>query len=121
MGDNNWIFIVLIVVVLGAMIVMQIFASKKNKKAQAEMMEKIVVGAKIMTVGGIIGTIVSINDVAGTITIRTADSCDIELIKGALRNVMESPVQEIPEQQPSEAKAEEEAEADQNQTEINNK
>lgn len=111
----NWIYIVLIVAVFGIFIVMQFFATKKNKKAQAEMMQKVVIGAKIMTVGGIIGTIVSINEVAGTITIRTADSSEMELIKGALRTVMESPISEIPVQQQPQAveqKTEEKPEKD---------
>ena len=55
---NSTVLIILMVVLLGGMFVMSARNAKRNKKAQEEMRSQVVVGAEIMTIGGIIGKIV---------------------------------------------------------------
>ena len=59
------IMIVLVVVVLLLMVVMPMLSRKKQQKELVEFQKKIGVGTKVMTAGGIIGTILSINENTG--------------------------------------------------------
>ncbi len=60
-GGNNWIMWVIIGVVLVLMVVMTIIPQRKRKKEQEQMMNNIQVGAKIMTIGRMVGRITQVN------------------------------------------------------------
>lgn len=60
-GDNNWIILVILGVFFVLMIVMTILPQRKQKKKMAEMLNSIGVGDKIMTIGGFVGTIISVD------------------------------------------------------------
>lgn len=60
-GSNGWIMYVVIGVVLVLMIVLTIIPQKKRQKEQQTMMNSLVVGTKLMTVGGLVGKITQIN------------------------------------------------------------
>lgn len=88
---DNSIWFIIAGIILVAMIVMQVIGAKKNKKQQAEMLEKVVIGAEIMTAGGIIGTIVAFDEAKQTMTILSG-STEVVLTKKALHSVISSPV-----------------------------
>ncbi|MBO4554841.1 MAG: preprotein translocase subunit YajC, partial [Clostridia bacterium] len=56
-GNNNmqWIMIGIVGALFIAMIVYTVFSSRKRKKQQDTMMNSIVVGTKIMTIGRMVG------------------------------------------------------------------
>ncbi len=60
-GDNNWIMWIIIAVVLVLMVVMTVIPQRKRKKEQEQMMNNIQVGAKIMTIGRMVGRITQVN------------------------------------------------------------
>ena len=62
-GNNNmqWIMIGIVGALFVAMIVYTIFSSKKRKKQQDTMMNSLVVGTKIMTIGRMVGKITQVN------------------------------------------------------------
>ncbi len=60
-SNSGWIMYVVIGVVLVLMIVLTIIPQKKRQKEQQTMMNSLVVGTKLMTVGGLVGKITQIN------------------------------------------------------------
>ena len=71
---NSTVLIILMVVLFGGMFFMQAKNAKKNKKAQEEMRSQVVVGAEVMTIGGIIGKIVEMDNSKNTITIESGNT-----------------------------------------------
>ena len=88
---NSTVLIILMVVLFGGMFFMQARNAKKNKKAQEEMRNQVVVGAEVMTIGGIIGTIVEMDNSKNTITIESG-SAKIVFTARAIHSVINSPV-----------------------------
>lgn len=88
---NSTVLIILMVVLLGGMFVMQSRNAKKNKKAQEEMRNQIVLGAEVMTIGGVIGVIVDMDNSKNTITIESG-SARIVFTARAIHSVVSSPV-----------------------------
>ena len=88
---NSTVLIILMVVLLGGMFVMQSRNAKKNKKAQEEMRNQIVIGAEVMTIGGVIGVIVDMDNSKNTITIESG-SARIVFTARAIHSVVNSPV-----------------------------
>lgn len=88
---NSTVLIILMVVLLGGMFVMQSRNAKKNKKAQEEMRNQIVLGAEVMTIGGVIGVIVDMDNSKNTITIESG-SARIVFTARAIHSVVNSPV-----------------------------
>lgn len=60
-NKNGWVMWVILGVVLVAMIVLTIVPQKKRQKQQQNMLNSLTVGTKLMTVGGIVGTIQQVN------------------------------------------------------------
>ncbi|MGI6593952.1 MAG: preprotein translocase subunit YajC [Christensenellales bacterium] len=88
MGDNNWIMFAVLGGFFVIMILMTVIPNRKRKKQTNEMFASLTVGDKIMTVGGIIGTIVAIDSDTEryTINVGTAESESLMVIvKGAIR------------------------------------
>lgn len=61
-ASNNWISIVLLVVAIVAMILLFVIPGRKQKKQAQEMMAKLAVGSIVTTIGGIVGTVVELDD-----------------------------------------------------------
>lgn len=61
-GTNNWVMIVVFGVLIVGMVLMMIIPQRKQKKAQEEMMSKLAVGSVITSIGGIVGTVVKMDD-----------------------------------------------------------
>lgn len=61
-NDKQWVMWVIIAVVIVLMIVLTIVPQKKRQKEQQKMMNSLVVGTKLMTVGGLVGRITQVNN-----------------------------------------------------------
>ena len=125
--NNNmqWIMIGIVGALFVAMIVYTIFSSRKRKKQQDTMMNSIVVGTKIMTIGRMVGKITQVNSDntlivnVGTESNPTLIVIDRQAVGLVLENAAapqpapapaqeEAPAPELPQDEP--VKAEEPAE-----------
>ena len=61
---------------------------KKHQKRRQEMLDSLKPGAKIVTVGGVMGTIVSLHD--DYLVIRVADKVEIRVTRAAVAQVLSS-------------------------------
>mgnify|MGYP001624233827 FL=1 len=88
--------IIVVAVLFVGMIVMQLISTKKNRKKQEEMLSKVVVGAEIMTIGGVIGKIVAIDGAKNTITLLTGNT-EMVFTQKAIHSVLaDSSVASVP-------------------------
>ena len=74
-GGNNWTMWIIIGVMVIAFIAMSFFNNKKLKKQAAEEAKKkdaLCAGTKIITIGGIIGEVVSVDETEFTMTSGTS-------------------------------------------------
>jgi len=63
-GNTHWIVIGVLVLLVGVVIILPIFTNKKRRQQVENLHSGLRVGDKIMTVGGIIGTIIKINKIS---------------------------------------------------------
>lgn len=122
-SGNQWIMWVIIGVVLVLMVVMTIIPQRKRRKEQENMMNSLVVGTKLMTVGGMVGRIQQVN-ADGTLIINVGTETNPTLIvidKKAVSYVLEkvaAPVVEQPVEQPAEQPATENEAVESEQAEV---
>ena len=84
--NNNSIGVIIIYVVFLAVLILPTYlANKKKKKQKAELMENLKVGARIITVGGIQGTITNV----------FTDTVEMKIDKNARMTVLKSAVERI--------------------------
>ena len=109
-SSNPMMFIILGVVIIG-MIVMSVINNKKRKKQAEEdqkQKDKLCKGTKIITIGGIWGTVVSVNNEENTFVMESEGSL-IKFDKRAIynmilpENIVEEPKQETKEEVKEEA------------------
>ena len=72
--DTTIYWMIGLVVLLGAFMFYSSFRNKKKNAAMTEMKNKLAVGDKVQTIGGIIGIITEVNKLENTITISTGTS-----------------------------------------------
>ena len=76
-------------VIFGSLFAMMYFLvirpQKKRDRERQEMLKRIKVGDKVRTIGGILGTVTSVNE--KTIVVRVAEKTDIEFVRGAVENI----------------------------------
>ena len=82
----NAMNILLLVAFIALIYFMMIRPQKKKEKADNEMREALKVGDEIMTIGGVIGKVIKINEKSVVIT-TGADKTKIEFIKTAIASV----------------------------------
>ena len=73
-NDGGWVIWLIMGVAIVAMIVMNHFSNKKRKaqmEAEKEKRNNIKAGYKIVTIGGIVGTVVEVDDEANTFVLKT--------------------------------------------------
>ena len=86
--NNTYTMYIILGVFLVIMIVMTIIPQRKQKKKQEAMMNSIQVGDKIMTIGGIIGTIVEYDAGSDQYTINVGTEEEqtlMKIVKNAIR------------------------------------
>ena len=69
--NSGWITWIVLGVMLVGLILLTVIPQKKQKKKTEEMMSKIGVGSEIITIGGIVGKIVELDDLY--VTIKTGE------------------------------------------------
>ena len=60
---------------------------KKAQEARSQMLNSLTVGNRVITIGGIYGTIISLTD--EVVTIKIAENVDIEVSRSAINGVVE--------------------------------
>ena len=82
----SWVSIVIMVGLLVLMYFIMIRPQKKQEKADAQMRDSLQIGDEIVTIGGIIGEVVSIRD--ETLVLETShDRSRIRILKSAVGKV----------------------------------
>lgn len=81
-----WVSMVPMVLVMVMLYVVLIRPQQKKAREHTDLLSQLKVGDKIVTTGGIIGTIVSLKD--KTVAIRSADT-KMELLKSAISEITE--------------------------------
>lgn len=61
---------------------------KKAQEERSRMLDSLKIGNKVITVGGIYGTIVSLTD--EIVTLNIADKVDVEMARSAINGVVEN-------------------------------
>ncbi len=86
-ANNGWIIWVIFGVLILVMIVPSFLRNKKEKKAYEEKMANLVVGAKVRTIGLIVGEIISMTD--QTVTLKTGDAENFSFVTVEKRAIYE--------------------------------
>ena len=86
MPSGNATQVIFLVVIVGAFYFLLIRPQQQQKKKQQAMLSSLEVGAEIMTIGGIYGTIVEVGD--ERLRVRIADGSELELAKRAVASVV---------------------------------
>ncbi|AQS59015.1 preprotein translocase subunit YajC [Desulforamulus ferrireducens] len=86
-GSPQTASIIYIVALFAILYFLMIRPQQKRQKQHAAMIKALNVGDNIVTVGGLLGSIVKIKDT--TVVIRVADKVHIEILKNAIAQVTE--------------------------------
>lgn len=92
-GGSSWPILVIMGVFFVLMIVMTIVPQRKQKKKMAEMLSSIQVGDKIMTIGGFVGIIVSVDAETDRYVINVGSEEQptlVTIIKNAVRSKLDN-------------------------------
>jgi len=93
MGGSNVSSFVFLIAAAAMFYLLVIRPQQKRQKAQAEMLNAVKPGVEIVTIGGIFGTIVEIDD--DRVRIRVADGSELEIARRAIGSVV--PVADVAE------------------------
>lgn len=87
-GQSNMLFqMVPILLVVGIFYVLMILPARKKQKQHTQMLDNLKPGDRIVTNGGILGTVVGVTD--KVIQLRVADQVKIEVAKHAVAGMQE--------------------------------
>lgn len=84
--------IIYIVALFAILYFLMIRPQQKRQKQHASMINALKVGDNIITIGGLLGSIIKIKDT--TVVIRVADKVHVELLKTAISQVTEKAPEE---------------------------
>ena len=82
------------IIVIGAMFFLMWRSQAKERKRREEMMNSIMAGTKILTIGGIYGTVDSVN--GDIVKIKIADHVKIEVSRNGIASVIKEEAAAIP-------------------------
>lgn len=88
----DWITIVIIGVTIVAFVLMLVIPNRKQKKQAQEMMSKLAVGSIVTTIGGIVGTVVKLDE--KNIWLATGNDenqCVMQFVRQAIHSVSPAP------------------------------
>jgi preprotein translocase subunit YajC len=104
-GGNSLFFIVLL---LGLFVVLFVLPNRRRQRAQKQRLQAIEIGAEVLTVGGVIGRVVEVDD--GELKLEIADGVVVRLARRGIATVLhpEEPADEEEgvEEEPEEAEPE---------------
>ena len=96
-GGNPWLLPVVLIVLVALYVAWMFFSRKKKAQQVAETDSKFVVGATVITVGGVLGTIVEINEKDNTFTIEMLpDGVKMTVVRGGLYGIKPDAKEEEP-------------------------
>jgi len=81
-GQSAWTSLVPLAVMLGIFYFLLIAPMRKRQKQQEQMISELKTGDRVVTAGGIYGTIVGIKD--DRLTVRIADQVKVEITKSSV-------------------------------------
>ena len=86
-GSGSWIYLIIMVAMLVVLYFVMIRPQRKQEKEQAQMRDNLAVGDEIVTIGGIIGSVVIIKD--DKLMIETGnDRTKMTILRSAVRSVL---------------------------------
>jgi preprotein translocase subunit YajC len=80
--------------IIAAFLLFIIYSNRKRKEVAQKLANSVVIGARVVMLGGITGKVSSITD--ETIIVESSPGTKIEFVKGAVRSVVEAPEVEAP-------------------------
>ena len=95
-GGGSWSFLLIFGVLIILMVVMTVLPQRKKQKQYDQMMSELKVGCSIRTLGGIVGTIVEMQD-DGTIILMTGSKNKptyLKMDRYAISNIIEKNIKE---------------------------
>ena len=84
-GSTMWIGLILMLVVFYGIM---LSGSRREKKKRAEMLSAVKKNDRVMTIGGIIGSVVSVNDAEVTLKVDESANVKITFIRSAIQRVL---------------------------------
>lgn len=84
-ADGLWIGLILMLVVFYAIM---LSGSRKEKKKRQEMLAAVKKNDRVMTIGGIIGSVVAVNDAEVTLKVDESANVKITFIRSAIQRVL---------------------------------
>ena len=81
-------FLIMMMVLLGTMVLFSVMSGRREKKKRAELMGSIKKHDKVMTVGGVLGTVVEMKDDAVVLKVDETSNTRITFSKSAISQVM---------------------------------
>jgi preprotein translocase subunit YajC len=84
-GEGLWIGLILMLVVFYAIM---LSGSRKEKKRRQEMLANIKKNDRVMTIGGIIGSVVSVNESEVSLKVDESANVKITVIRSAIQRVL---------------------------------
>ena len=87
-GGNPLIGFLPLVLIILVMYFLMIRPQAKKQKAHKAMLEELQKGDRIITSGGIVGTVAGIKESEGLLIVKIADNVKVELSKGSVAQVI---------------------------------
>jgi preprotein translocase subunit YajC len=80
---------IMMVVLLGAMILFSFVSARREKKKRAELLDNIKKHDKVLTIGGVVGTVVEMKDDAVVLKVDETSNTRITFTKTAISQVIQ--------------------------------
>ncbi len=81
-------FLIMMMVLLGTMVLFSVMSGRREKKKRAELLGSIKKHDKVMTVGGVLGTVVEMKDDSVVLKVDETSNTRITFSKSAISQVM---------------------------------
>ena len=81
-------FLIMMMVLLGTMVLFSVMSGRREKKKRAELLSSIKKHDKVMTVGGVLGTVVEMKDDSVVLKVDETSNTRITFSKTAISQVM---------------------------------
>lgn len=82
-------FMIMMVVLLGAMILFSFVSARREKKKRAELLDNIKKHDKVLTIGGVVGTVVEMKDDSVVLKVDETSNTRITFTKTAISQVIQ--------------------------------
>ena len=85
-GGSIWGSLIIMVPIFAIMYFLMIRPQQKKQKEHEAMLSRVKAGDKVMTQGGLFGTVVKVSD--NKVTIEIAERVNVEFAQGAIANII---------------------------------